>query len=53
MDAMLALERYKAHRASYRAYGWSGAMTLRQYMKAGRHLISPWLGRHDGCVRNS
>lgn len=44
-----ALRRYKSYADSYRAYGWTGRLTLRQYMAAGRHLINPWLSRYDGC----
>lgn len=53
MDAGLALARYQSYAGSYRAYGWVGRLTLRQYMRAGRHLINPWLGRPDGCTRTS
>lgn len=52
MDAMLALERYRAKRAAYRAYGWVGAPTLRQYMRSGWHKLNPWTQRPDGCMRN-
>lgn len=50
MNATLAMLRYQSYSASYKAYGWAGRLTLRQYMAAGMHKINPWLSRHDGCV---
>lgn len=50
MNTALALARWRAHSASYRAYGWAGRLTLRKYMAAGRHKINPWLSRYDGCI---